>query len=331
MKRNENFNVVDLFCGAGGMSEGFKMAGYNILLGIEADKAAAETYQKNNISAKVIIKDIKKISKKEILDKLEGKKVDVVVGGPPCQGFSMANSHRKPDDPRNELYLEFVRIVKMLRPRFFVMENVRGFLNVKINNKGIVEELNQLLNEYNVDGKVLTAADFGVPQVRRRAFIIGRRGAGKIPFPEATYARDGKDSNGKMIKEWKAVKTVLFPKREVDASLFYSKRRIRGFKRREKRNKNNGVGFRWQFLDIKKPSYTIPARYYKDGANALVKYSDTEIRMLDVRECARIQSFPNNYIFASGKIQTYRQVGNAVPPVMAKMIAKSVKRCLNDK
>ena len=116
--------VVDLFCGAGGMSEGFKMAGYRILLGIEKDEAAAKTYRANNPDTALIVGDIQLVADKEILEKLGGKKIDAVIGGPPCQGFSMANTHRKADDPRNELYLEFVRVVKLVKPDFFVMENV---------------------------------------------------------------------------------------------------------------------------------------------------------------------------------------------------------------
>jgi len=318
--------VVDLFCGAGGMSEGFRMAGYRILLGIESDKAAAETYKKNNRRTRLIIDDITLVKDAKILEELGDKEVDVVIGGPPCQGFSQANTRRSADDPRNELYLEFIRIVKLLKPKFFVMENVRGFLNVKIDNRGIVEEIKSMLKGYEVDGRILTAADYGVPQLRRRAIIIGRRGGIELPFPEATHFRKGITEEGGRGKRWKTVKQLLIPKKEADAKLFYSKRLIKGFKRREKKNKKDGVGFKWQFLDLSKPSYTIPARYYKDGANALVRYSDNEIRRLDAIECARIQSFPDGYLFAGSTIQTYKQVGNAVPPAMAKAIANVIKK-----
>jgi len=318
--------VVDLFCGAGGMSEGFRMAGYRILLGIEADKAAAETYRNNNRNTKLIVGDIGLVSGTKILEELKGEKVDVVIGGPPCQGFSQANTRRSADDPRNELYLEFVRIVKLLKPKFFVMENVRGFLNVKINNKGIVAEIESLLDGYEVDGRVLTAADYGVAQLRRRAIIIGRKDGDELPFPKVTHFRKGIIEEGKRGKRWKTVRSLLIPKDKADAKLFYSKKLIKGFKRRERYNKKAKVGFKWQFLDLKKPSYTIPARYYKDGANALVKYSDNEIRRLDAIECARIQSFPSYYIFSGGRVQMYRQVGNAVPPIMAKAIASGIKK-----
>lgn len=318
--------VVDLFCGAGGMSEGFKMAGYRILLGIEQDEAAGKTYRANNPDTALIVGDIQLVADKEILERLGGKKIDVVIGGPPCQGFSMANTHKKADDPRNELYLEFVRVVKLVKPDFFVMENVSGFLNVKIDNRSIVEELKSLLEEYEVEGRVLTAADYGVPQVRRRAVIIGRRGTGEMPFPKATYFRKGVTEEGKRGRRWKTVKALLIPRERADDKLFYSKKLIKGFRRRERANKKAGVGFKWQFLDPNKPSYTIPARYYKDGANALVKYSDKTIRKLDFKECARIQSFPRNYIFVGSKVQIYKQIGNAVPPLLSYSIAKNINK-----
>lgn len=328
---SSKFTVVDLFCGAGGMSEGFKRAGYKILLGVESDKSAGETYLANNPNTKLIQKDITLVTDADILEALGEETVDVVIGGPPCQGFSQANTHRKVDDPRNELYLEFVRVVRLLKPKFFVMENVRGFLNVKIDNKGIVDQLKILLDGYEVDGKVLTAADYGVPQLRKRAIIIGRKGNGELPFPKATYFKDGKTEEGKRAKRWRTVRSLLISKDKADEKLFYSKRLINGFKRRAKANVKAEVGFKWQFLDLDRPSYTIPARYYKDGANALVKYSDKSIRKLDFRECAKIQSFPNSYIFSGGKIQTYRQIGNAVPPGMAEAIANTMRDCFDDK
>ena len=325
MAKQDGYTVVDLFCGAGGMSEGFKMSGYEILLGIEADHHAAETYIKNNPDAELIVNDIRNVSSRDIKTRLKGRKVDVVIGGPPCQGFSMANTRRRSDDPRNELYLEFVRIVKILKPKFFVMENVRGFLNVKVNNKAITKVISDLLKNYEVDGRVLVSSDYGVPQIRRRAFIIGRLGGGKPPFPKPTHFKSNNTKANELQKEWKTVKSILLPKSRVKKNLFYSERLIKGFRSRERKNKKNGIGFKWQFLDPQKPSYTIPARYYKDGANALVKYSNNSIRRLDVLECAKIQSFPNDYIFTGSKVQIYKQIGNAVPPLMANAIANNLK------
>ena len=183
--------------------------------------------------------------------------------------------------------------------------------------------MQRLLEGYEIEGKVLTAADYGVPQIRKRAILIGASGGRRVMFPQRTHFRPVRE-HSKIKNEWKAVKEVLLPSGEADESLFYSKKLIKGFKRRERINKNRGIGFRWQFLNPEKPSYTIPARYYKDGANALVKYSDKKIRMLDVKECAKIQSFPNDYIFSGSTMQIYKQIGNAVPPLMCYNIAKAI-------
>jgi DNA (cytosine-5)-methyltransferase 1 len=320
--RQDRPTAVDLFCGAGGMSEGFKMAGYDILLGIELDESAANTYERNNPNVELIRKDIRYVSDEEIKTRLKRRKVDVVIGGPPCQGFSRANTRKNRADKRNKLYLEFVRIVKMLKPNFFVIENVSGFLKAKDGRKFIIDSIKEQLPAYKIDGRVLTASDYGVPQKRKRTFVIGRRGRGEIPFPENTAAA--------VDSEQIAVKRILLPKNEIDKRLFYSKRLITGFEKRERKNRAKKMGFRWQFLNPEKPSYTIPARYYKDGANALVRYSENEVRMLSTRECAKIQTFPDNYVFAESRIQTYKQIGNAVPPMMAKAVAKKVLKCLND-
>ena len=320
------FTVVDLFCGAGGMSEGFKIAGYKIILAIESNKRAAETYKRNNQETEVITEKIGEVPDTAIIEKLKGTKVDLVIGGPPCQGFSIANTNRNPEDPRNHLYLEFVRVVNLLKPKFFVIENVRGFLDLKINNRNILDELKALLKDYHIESDILVAANYGVPQVRRRAFIIGRLGKGSISFPEPTHIRKKKGDKKKLDNEWKTVKAVVLSQKRANESLFYSKKLIRGFKRRERKNKKIGIGFKWQFLDLNRPSYTIPARYWKDGSNALIKYSENTIRMLSWKECARIQSFPSNYIFVGSKRNKYEQIGNAVPPLMAAAIAKSIKK-----
>lgn len=321
-------NVVDLFCGAGGMSEGFKMAGFDIVLAIEANEVAAATHKANNPDSKMINRDIRKVSSEEILRELDGTKIDVVIGGPPCQGFSAANRRKKRNDRRNGLFREYARVVKAIGPEFFVMENVGGMLKAKPRGKTIPAHLEELLPGYSMDSRLLMAADFGVPQMRRRAIIIGRKGKGTaIPFPERTHARPKKDEiTG--LPTWKTVAGILIQKDKAPKELYYSKKLIKGFKRRARKNRQNGVGFKWQFLNPDKPSYTIPARYYKDGANALVKYSDTKIRKLDWAECARIQSFPAGYVFEGSRRRKYEQIGNAVPPLLSYNIAKVIKEAL---
>lgn len=321
--------VVDVFCGCGGMSSGFKSAGFDIILGIDADTVAAETYAKNFPETKLIVGDIRKVTTEELMSKTGKRKIHVVVGGPPCQGFSEANWRAQPMDKRNELYKEFMRVVSVIKPDFFVMENVRGILKAKTKRgKPVIKDIADMGRRlgYNVNHRLLLAADFGVPQLRQRVFVIGSKGTETaIPFPETTHAKEcQKTLDGRTLKKWASVRKILLPKSKIHEKLFYSEKLIKGFKRRERKNKKHNIGFRWQFLAPEKPSYTIPARYYKDGANALVKYSDSEIRMLATKECARIQSFPDDFLFLGSRKQIYQQIGNAVPPLLSKAIAQAL-------
>lgn len=169
-------NIIDLFAGCGGLSLGFEMAGYNIPLAIEKDEWASETYKYNHKNTKVITQDITTIEDpKSLLD--NNITIDGIIGGPPCQGFSLSGNRDK-KDPRNSLFMEFVRFVKCYKPKFFVMENVTGILSMKTQKNILVKDL--ILDEYdkagyNVEIKVLNAADYGVPQSRVRVFFIGIR------------------------------------------------------------------------------------------------------------------------------------------------------------
>lgn len=309
----KGLKVLDLFCGAGGLSEGFKRAGFEIVLGIDSDKDALETFKLNHPKSEVICEDVSTITKKEIEEIIGAVKIDIVIGGPPCQGFSMAG-RRDPGDSRNILIEQYLNLVSEINPRLFVIENVKGLLSMKTKNgESVIDNIINLAEEkgYFITIYPLNAADYGVPQKRNRVFLVG-----------------SKKKDFKIVpKEQKriSVKKILLEKDEVPKTYFYSKKLIMGFKRREKRNKKLKRGFGWRFLDLNEPSYTISARYYKDGCDALVKYSEDEIRKLTPEECASIQSFPKNYKFASGKIKTYKQIGNAVPPRLALNIAKAIK------
>ena len=309
--------VVDLFCGAGGLSTGFKMAGFNVLLGIDSIPVFCETFEKND--HKAICGDIRNISVEQIKQAINNKQVDVVAGGPPCQGFSMAG-RRDTKDPRNSLFMEFIRIVNGLKPKFFVMENVPGILTMKTEKGELVKEI--ILKEYDkigykVEVKKLLAADFGVPQKRKRVVFIGTNTGKPIKFPEPTHS-----------DKWVPVSSILMPQNKVDKKFFHSEKMIKGFVERKKKNDAKGKGFGAQYLRLDEPSYTISARYWKDGADALVKYSDSEIRMLTPEECAAIQTFPENYKWAGSKRDIYTQIGNAVPCYLAKAVAEEIKELL---
>ncbi len=308
--------VLDLFCGAGGLSEGFKQAGFEIVLGIDIDKDALETFRLNHKESKILCGDISKITKKEIEEVIGKTKIDIIIGGPPCQGFSMAG-RRDPGDSRNTLMEQYLNLVSEINPKLFVIENVKGLLSMKTKNgELIIRNIINLAGEkgYFITIYPLNAADYGVPQKRNRVFLIGCKKKDFKIVPKE--------------QEKIPVKNVLVKKEDVPKTYFYSKKLIRGFKRREERNKKLKRGFGWQFLNLDEPSYTISARYYKDGCDALVKYSDNEIRKLTPEECALIQTFPKNYKFASGKIKTYKQIGNAVPPRLALNIAKAIKEIM---
>ena len=165
--------IIDLFSGCGGFSLGFQMENFKPCLAVEIDRWASETYSYNHPKIPVLTKDIRKIDPK----KLNLNKIDGIIGGPPCQGFSLSGN-RDTKDPRNSLFIDFVRFVKILQPKFFVMENVKGLLSMKTKKNLLVkdiilEEFNKI--KYNVSLQVLTSANYGVPQVRERVFFIGVR------------------------------------------------------------------------------------------------------------------------------------------------------------
>ncbi len=304
--------VVDLFCGAGGISRGFRDAGFEIILGIDSDEYVASIFKKHFPESKIIVDDIRNLTADTILKKIKRKKVDVLVGGPPCQGFSIAG-RRKPSDKRNSLFYEFARIAKELKPSWIFIENVRGFISAKMNDgRGALDSLYEAFSpEFRIRHYIINTADFGVPQKRKRIFLVGNS--------------IGADFDFKMPKrKWKPVNRILLNKNQVDKKYFYSKKRIEGFVRREKRNKKRGLGFRWQFLKMDQPSYTIPARYYKDGANALIKYSENKIRMLTESECAKVQGLDPK-LFGKSK-NDYKAIGNAVPPPAVQPFAEKILR-----
>ena len=171
--------VVSLFSGAGGFDLGFIRAGHEIVYAVDNDKQACETYRKN--IGPIVCKDIREVSSDEIPD------CDVVIGGFPCQGFSQANGNRCVSDERNTLYLEMLRIIKDKQPEWFVAENVRGILSL---GKG--EVIKQIVDDfksvgYNVEYQLLNCADYGVPQMRQRVFIIGNNSGKEIKFPQPTH------------------------------------------------------------------------------------------------------------------------------------------------
>ena len=306
-------NVIDLFCGCGGMSKGLSDAGLHIIAGIDIWDVAINSYNKNFHTHKGYSYDLTKLPPEKFneIHNKDNKTIDIIVGGPPCQSFSIAGKRDK-NDPRNSLFIEYIKYLDYFKPKLFIMENVIGILSKKTNNDEKVIDIimNELNRNYNCIISKLYASDFEVPQNRRRVIIIGiRKDLKTIPNEPDTII--------KLVKDRIPVKTILLPKEEIDEKYYLSQRAITGIENKKRVNKEKGNGFGAQFLNLDKPSYTIPARYWKDGYDALVKYNDKEIRKLTIIELKRIQSFPDDYIIEGSNKDIIIQIGNAVPCKLA--------------
>lgn len=343
-------NVLDLFCGCGGLSCGFERAGYNIVLGIDNDRQALNTFELNHKGAKSICGDITAIHLDDI-DKVTGnKKIDVIIGGPPCQGMSLSGP-RKFDDPRNKLYLSYIRLVEEIKPEAFVIENVPGL--VSLFGGQIKDSILQRLTAlgYNVTYQILSADDYGVPQSRKRVVFVGLRdnvfeypnkfsykvscemalsdlpplidelGTDKqsyISEPQNDYQIIMRE-NSEFVRNHIAathsekVKTII--------SMVPDGGNYKDLPEPYRSSRNFHVA--WTRFNSQKPAPTIDTGHRH---HFHYKYN----RVPTVRECARLQSFPDDFIFYGNKTQQFRQVGNAVPPLMAQAIANQLKKFLKD-
>ena len=372
--------VIDLFAGCGGLSLGFEMAGFDIPLAIEIDEWASETYERNHPTTKVLIDDITQINDLRDIISKEYLPIDGIIGGPPCQGFSLSGNRDK-KDPRNSLFMEFVRFVKYFTPKFFVMENVPGILSMKTKDNQKVKDI--ILSEfgtagYNVKICKLNAAEYGVPQARERVFFIGIRK--DIPFnekkicpPPFLFGEDQvtieeaimdlpqiKAKEGKEFMEYSQEPKTDYQKwARTNSEGVYNHIAMRHTKRLIERFEN--IGFGQSVADVdechkqrkrgdaskisgktfsqnnmrpypNKPSPTIPASFQ---SNFIHPYLN---RNFTAREGARLQSFPDTYIFYGKRttmsweknISQYQQVGNAVPPLLAKAIAENIIKYLKE-
>jgi len=337
---NNNPTVVSLFAGAGGMDQGFRDAGFNIIWANELNHKASESYIKN-IGSHLVEGDIRKISSTEIPSS------DIIIGGPPCQGFSVAGK-MDPNDPRSELIWEFFRVVSEKKPLVFVMENVKALAVLdkwKVIRELIVSRFQSL--GYNVGFKVLNASHYGVPQKRERVFFIGTlHGSASDFFPKPIkntlsvrdalkklppYGQPGNDNICKAaitpakspIMRASPYAGMLFngcgrpihlesPSPTLPASMGGNKTPIIDQKALESKEKNWVEDYHAQLIG---------------GGNPLT-FAPSYLRRLTVEECSLIQSFPNNYIFCGSQSSKYCQIGNAVPPLLAFHVAKKIKSLL---
>lgn len=339
------YNAIDLFCGCGGLSYGFERAGFNILLGIDNDSKALETFELNHQGAKSICGDITQVTyENDIKPLISDKPIDVIIGGPPCQGMSLSGP-RKFDDPRNKLYLSYIRLVNEIRPKMFVIENVPGLVglfNGQIKDS-ILEKFTNM--GYEIQYRILCSSDYGVPQSRRRVIFIGSR-IGSFEYPSTDHEivtcsmalsdlPPLVDELGEDIMAYETLPLNSYQSLMRERSAFVRNHVAASHSDRVKEiismvpdggnykdlpeefahTRNFHVA--WTRFASDKPAPTIDTGHRH---HFHYKYN----RVPTVRECARLQSFPDDFIFLGNKTQQFRQVGNAVPPVMAQKIAKKL-------
>ena len=342
--------VIDLFAGVGGMSEGFKQAGYDIVLAVEFDKDIANSYKLNHAETEMINEDICKLDVKALHKKYED--IDVIIGGPPCQGFSQKGKRLNIDDPRNYLFQQFVRFVEEFKPKYFVLENVPNIITTS--NGFFKDQIVQSFEKlgYSVNFSVLNAADYGVPQDRRRAVFIGKLGDSKVALPaqcerhvtiaDAIYdlpfihsgeGNEESEYDKKPISDYqKAMRgssTVLHNHIATKHSSLALRRLAmipKGAGKEilpaEERTKSIYSGT-WSRMIEDSISVTITTRYDTPSSG---RFTHPILdRCITTREAARLQSFPDSFIFYGSKTSQMKQVGNAVPPLLAKAIAEQIK------
>ncbi len=327
------YKYIDLFAGAGGMSLGFDNAEFENVLAVEYDKCFAETYSFNFPEHNLKVADIKTISNNEIKKLIGNKKIDVIIGGPPCQGFSIAGKIGRNfiDDERNQLFKEFVRFVEVVKPRIFVMENVAA---LKTHNKGkTIEEIIKEFEKigYTVKCDVLNAVDYGVPQQRRRIFVIGTLGKeNKFNFPKKTTKQMTIKDALKDLPELKSGETSDIPNHNA---MNHSKQML------EKMSYVKDGGNRNDIPEDIRPKSGDIRKYIRYNSNepSICITGDmrkvfhfNQNRALTGRELARIQTFPDDFIFKGNVGKVQQQIGNAVPPKLAFQIANSVREVLDN-
>lgn len=317
-------NIISLFSGAGGLDLGFLKAGFKIIIANEYDKTIWETYEKNH-NTKLIKKDITKILSDDLPD------CDGIIGGPPCQSWSEGGSLKGFDDPRGKLFYEYIRIIKSKKPTFFLAENVKGMLSRR-HSKSVKEIIEKLENVgYDLFTYLVNASNYGVAQDRYRVFYIGFKKKLKIKF-ELPVEYPTKITIKDAIYDLRnSAKSSIDGKSTIDnheyftgsfSSIFMSRNRVRT----------------WEQQAFTVQASARQCQLHSDSPKMIKIEKDNYIfenkkehlyRRLTVRECARIQGFPDDFVFYYNRIENgYKMVGNAVPINLAYEIAKAIKKSL---
>jgi DNA (cytosine-5)-methyltransferase 1 len=397
---NKRPTAIDLFAGCGGLSKGFEEAGFEIAAANEFWKPAYETYARNHPNTKLFTGDITdEKTRREIIGFFRDRKCDVLIGGPPCQAYSMAGL-RDPDDPRGKLFEDYIYIVGSIKPKVLVMENVKGILTMMHDRDDLTEEegkklssLKQLEKErarlmlkrkqskntprvkftpeederlrkvkleirrdrklvdslrervtdmivrrlseigYKVKFRLLNAADYGVPQKRERVIFIGTRYGVPIIFPEPTHGKNPMMTlSGRRLKPWVTVRDAIddLKDKEEDAELghvlTHHGKEFSTKIRSTPVGKGVFVGYSDAFF--RNPP-DVPSRTVKENhGGTLVHYEKN--RVMTPRELARLQSFPDDYVFSGTKSTVLKQIGDAVPPKLGEAIGKAVRKMLKE-
>jgi DNA (cytosine-5)-methyltransferase 1 len=349
--------VIDLFSGCGGFSFGFESAGFHVVLGVDNDKDALDTFKANHKDSKVLLADLHDDAAiQNILKEVKGEKIDVIIAGPPCQGFSLTGSREK-NDTRNKLFYSVFKLAEKIKPKAIIIENVPGLATLYEGHAkdAILEEFNKL--NFSKNFKVLFAPDYEVPQIRKRIFFVGlRKEIGTFEFPEKVLSPDSYNTTSVAIGD--------LPPLENEFGLEeskYDKKPQNAYQKRMRKNANKlfnhvatkhtqhvkdvialvpeggnhkdlpkGVGDSrkfneaWTRYHSQKPSKTIDTGHRN---HFHYKYN----RVPTVRENARLQSFPDTFIFQGSRTKQNKQVGNAVPPLLGYHIAKQLLKYLTKK
>ena len=342
--------VIDLFAGVGGLSLGFEMEGFDILLANEFDQSIATAYKENHKSTNVVVGDITSLDLSKVFGEYVNK-IDVVIGGPPCQGFSQKGKRKTINDERKFLFKHYVEVVKFVKPKYFVMENVPNLLTAE---KGFfLNEIKGLFKGYGYSIRygVLNAADYGVPQNRRRAIIIGKYLATppELPLPckqkvtiwdaisDLAYLESGE---GEFEQEYRnSPKSDYEKKMRKGSKILYNhmatKHSALALERLSLIPPNAGKEIlpkehitksvysgTWSRMKQNDVAVTITTRFDTPSSG---KFTHPFLnRAITVREAARLQSFPDTFKFIGSKMSQMKQVGNAVPPLLARKIARVI-------
>lgn len=387
---NGKHNAIDLFAGCGGLSEGFRQAGFDIILANDIWQTALDTLKSNHPDTITICGDIADPKVKDQILEISNGKVDLIIGGPPCQAYSLAG-RRDPNDPRGKLFSQYVDIVDRVRPKAFVMENVKGILTMwhyrdtltagegaeiaSINErvselteqrgelwsdpkirqsnkreraninlelakcrkalKGFQEPVTKLILRefkrigYRVEWKLFNAADYGVPQLRERVFFIGTASGNPIRFPEPTHSESPKvNLMGERLGKWISLREAIWDLKDRPGEYFEGSYSTI-YMSRNRRKDWGEPSFTIQAGARHAPLHPSSPAMRKVGEDRWVFEKEEGVRRLSVRECARIQTFPDSYMFSGTIIDKYTQIGNAVPPLLARKIAERVKEIIN--